>query len=605
MRRAIALMLAPVALATACSGGGHKKASSAAVAAVSAVPAGDHKIGATFQYGSFMITLGYSTYDATKKVLSVGAGFTNIGGTWRSAPTDALLSVADRTYYAEASQSQVPPGISATATLTFADVESDPTPTGVLVWGTPDNDQPKIALADGHGDDLWRPAPIALDGWAQVGKFAVHVTSAKLLAAYLDEGLQAPAGQRVLRVYFDEFTTRRAFQSGFFADEHLSLRGADGKLVPAAHASTRLLPLSWTASSVPMWVEFPVNATAAGEYTLLLNSVVLTGYPPHPELISRVPVVLSVGRLAVKGVGAGPAPATTLVAPFTPPAPGPAVDVALHVPPINIPGFLFAPIRLRWDPSTQKATLDGNATMIERTLASGGLTGPALDTVPTFNPNAILVSGGVFSSGGVSGDVHIEPGKTLPVTLTFGAVKAVSATDVGLLIGRTDFVAASAPLAAKSDLPTYPGPIGQGAITSPPVTAGRWTVQLKSFRIGAVQRDPAPIGGNQLEITFDVTAGKDAKPTAFGLTFDTATQFLRAGADGYDLQPVDSTNLPNFQPGQTMTATVVFDTPNLIGPGRYGFVLRSHDEVTDVPDAITEVTWGAAIGGSAIDAITQ
>ena len=50
-----------------------------------------HHLGAAYEYGGFLVTLGDAVYDDTHKTLAVGVRYTNIGGEWHDALGQAEL----------------------------------------------------------------------------------------------------------------------------------------------------------------------------------------------------------------------------------------------------------------------------------------------------------------------------------------------------------------------------------------------------------------------------------------------------------------------------------------------------------------------------------
>lgn len=602
MRARSARALVAALLLAACSGGGGssstQSSSAAGATSTSSLALRDgqtaHRIGATFQYGGFLVTIGNAVYDSNEGTLLLGVRFRNIGGVWNQPEVQADLDVGGthRPITAD-TPVDVPPERSTDVTLTVSTLDGDPTRDGVLAWGRPDRDQPIIHLDDGHVDGGFIPAAVPIDGWAHIGKYAVHLTGGQVQAAYLDLNQQADPGQRVLRIAFDEYANRLDPVNGFYPGEHLTLVRPDGQTVDGVDGSVGLAPMSWTAST-RNWIELPVASDPSGDYQLLLSSLSPKGFSTlHPELIERVPIAFHLDE-----VQAGVAPDEPLPNPELPDADQPQrapIDVALEVGAVNVPGFTFRPTHLRWDPAAKSATVDGEATYLQ--TESNPSTG-FLAITPQFSFTHLLVSGGRSYTGIVAGNLEVPAGAPRPITIEYLSVDRLDANDAGLFIGPRSSQASSIPLGRASAVPRYPPPPEEQPITASPATAGPWTVQLVAFRVGLLQIDnPPPPGERDLEVIMDVTASPSATVPSLGLSYRPVVQLFIAGADGYMTQARGDSGLVLYNPGETHRQSVTFHVSDTFSPGRVGFVLRSADEVADVQlNAFVETTFGADLG---------
>ena len=553
-----------------------------------------HHIGTTFQYGAFLVTIGDAVYDKAEGTLFIGARFRNLSSQWAQPETAAALTTGGTEYPLFGVVVDVPPARSADVTITVESLPADPAPAGTIAWGRPDRDQPVIALAgNGAGKNLFRPTPLAVDTWAAIGKYGVHVTGAEVLAGALDLNLQADPGQRFLRLTFDEFAARLDPVNGFYPVEHLTLVRPDGETVEGTESSEGFATLSWTAAG-GNWIEFPIPADPAGRYELLLSSLSPKGFSTlHPELVERVSAPFRLGALQVAKAVADPTTPRPTLTSLTEVTPGAkAVDVPLDAGVLNVPGFTFTPERLQWDPAAANATVTGTAKYIQ--TESDDTTG-ILDTDPQFSFTTLLASGGQFTNCAPDEPPTVPRGRPVEVVLQCPSTYALDPNAVGLLMGPRSTQASSIPLGPKSPVPAYPPAPIDAKITAPKVTAGDWTVQLVSYRVGLLQSAVfATPGRRQLEVRMKITASPSARVSALGLSFTSGKQVFLAGADGYLTQPVADSGLVSYEPGATHEQSVTFSVPDSFTGGDIALVLRSNSEVGEIGfDRFTETTFVA------------
>ena len=567
-----------------------------------------HHIGATFEYGGFMVTIGNSVYDSSQKKLAVAVRYTNIGGQWHDSIPQAELRDAGTVSPLITEPVTVPPGQTAEKTVTFPTLSRDPSATGKLVWGRPDRTVTSVRLADGKLLAGWAPTAVKVDGWARIGKYGVHVTGGRLLSGFLDLDVEADPTMRVLRLDFDEWAAAQDPVNGFYPVEHLSLQRPDGTVTQTDQSSDGIAPVSWTASA-GHWIEFPVAAKSAGRYQLLLTSLSTKGFSTfHSELLERAAFTFTLSE--VKATSSplvdAPEPDLAVFASIPTSQSSKAVDVTLHGSAVNVPGFLFQPSRLTWDPVAKTADLAGTATVLERDdtgpadpSTPAGVAAGLLDTPPQFSFSALLVSRGHWYTGIISGPTQVERGKPARVTIRFLSVDAFDPRDLGLAIGSPHGAASTVPLTKGSALGLYPPLPLESKVNAPTVTAGPWSITVRSYRLGRLQTTlPPPPGRTELELTMDVTIATNAQPKALGLSFRPSVQVFLSRPDGYLQQAVGDGGFVAFQPGETHRQNVVFHVPDSFRPGPLGVVLRGGDETVDVTtDIFPETTFTAVLAG--------
>ncbi len=567
-----------------------------------------HHLGAAYEYGGFLVRLGDAVYDETHKTLAVGVRYTNIGGEWHDALGQAELRDGDNTSALLTEPVTVPPGQSAEKTVTFPNLIRDPTATATLLWGRPDRTVTKVRLADGKVLAGWTPTPVKIDGWVRVGKYGVHVTGGRVLSGFLNLDAEADPSLRVLRLDFDEWAAAEDPVNGFYPVEHLSLKQPDGTVAQTDQSSDGIAPVSWTADA-GHWIEFPIAAKAAGRYQLMLTSLSTKGFSTfHPELLERSALDFTLPEVAPSPLSPAepPRPDLSVFASGAPVAPAKAFHLALHGSAVNVPGFLFQPTRIAWDPVAKTADLTGTATVLERrdsapadTSTAPGAVAGLLDTPPQFSFSALLGSAGQWYTGIVSGPTEVDPAKPAVVTIQFLRVDSLDPKDLALAIGSNHGSASTVPLTDGSAIGLYPPLPVEAKVTAPAVTAGEWTITMRSYRLGRLQTTlPPPPGRTELELTMDVTIAADAQAKALGLSFRPSVQVFLSRPDGYLQQAVGDGGLVQFGPGETHRESVVFHVPDSFRPGPLGVVLRGGDETVDVTtDAFPETTFKAVLAG--------
>ena len=432
-------------------------------------------VGTTFQHQSFVITVGQAVYDADQQRLSLGLRFSNVSGRWAQTDTASVLELADGTTVPFAGDLvDVPPGATVDVTSVAVPIPEDPIADGIVTWGNAAFDQPSFRLDGDGGDNLWRPADVAADGWAQIGKFAVHLTGIQVNASHLDLGIQAPPGHRVLRAFVESFTTRGT-TSPFQAASNLLLRLPSGLVVDAVHGSPAANQFSWTAQG-GQWADFVVPADLDGAYELLLASMPKVGFGTiRPELVERRPIPFELAN-----VSAGPPPDDTRLAmPGVFPSPAEGVGAAFDVPldggSMNIPGYDFHPTRLAYDPSTRSATLDATLTSL---VSSVGPRDGLLSADPSFGFRVVLDTGNRLATGVLRGDATLDHDEPTDLTFEFSDVRELSADGAGIYVGPGEGAVSSMPLGESSDTVAWPPLPHAMLVDTPAVESGDWTVQL-------------------------------------------------------------------------------------------------------------------------------
>jgi hypothetical protein len=544
-----------------------------------------HRIGITFQSGPFLVTVGEAVYDRQQERLYLGVRLTNQSDEWQPAAPEALLRLAGQERSVHFGPgARIPTGHATDLTGEVSISGGDPLAEGTLVWGRADQNRTEISIADATVlAGGWQPVEIPVDAWGQIGRHTVHVYAGRLYADAL-HAARAPAGQRVLRLFLDEYTSQTSPVNGFFPADHFQLVWPDGTTVEPLRGSMGRGPQSWTWHT-GHWVDLPVPGHSAGDYQLLLASVSRHAFGlPHPELIDRVAIPVTIPPLAAEDgdVPAGPLPLPRLPRPDGA-ADATPVELALESGEVNVPGFGFTPTRLRWDPTTATATLTGTARLL-----------PVVDppdpddifTTPShFSFTTALVSAG-RAFGGVTVDIDlvVEPDRPREVSYEFRFVDALHPDDVTLLIGPNSMPASVVPLTSGSPYALEPTTPMERPIDAPPVTAGDYTVQLLSYRFGLPGTlDVPPVGKRALEITYDVTVSPHAQTGITGLGFRSRAQLFIAHPHGY-LQQAEqhSGDIPGLEPGQTARTSATYYVPVTWQPDRLGFAVRSLDENTAV-----------------------
>lgn len=605
--RYIAAATCATALLAGCSGGGNNRRSSAKKRSGPATTApapreGERsvKVGKTFQYGGFLVTIGEAGWNTSKRQLAIAVRLHNIGSRWNAPEPAAAVKLGGQEAPLVGTSIRVPPGGSSDLELTADVPEGNPLEDGVVLWGRPDLERPEIALGSSKGHDaLFTPAEFTVDAWGRVGKYAVHVTGGHVQAASLDLNQQAPPGQRVVRLVFDEYASRLDPVNGFHPLEHLTLKAADGTIVEGLDASPGRAPVSWTVGG-GNWIEFPVAEARPSRLDILLSSLSPKGFSTaHPELVERVAIPVTVGKLRPDRVDEG-FPWLPRKAETAKDTPGGLVERDLAGPAVNVAGFSLRPQHLTWDPTQGKVKLAAEAVYLQTESRSNerDLTNGALDAPPQFSFTAALASGGGLYAGAVTEGISVPASGKGPVVLEFDAVDRLDPDDVGLYIGPDSSQASSVPLTRKSNVLAYPPAPSNDRIEAEPVTASDWTVKLRSFRVGLLRTTDVPAPGQlDLEITMDVTASPRAVVRSLGLSFRASVQLFMSMPNGYMRQPVGDSGLVFYKPGQTQRQTVTFHVPDAFAAGRYGFVLRGWDESADVTiDSSVETTFGARLG---------
>lgn len=595
-RLAGGLVVAAMVLAAACSADEDAtvpEASDAAAAFAGSITAGPvaagtslepgevaHDIGTSFQYQSFVITVGVMVHDADAGQLRLGLRFANVSAGWAQTDATAELELGDGTSVPVAGDLfEVPPGVAVDVTAIASSVPEDPVADGVVTWGRPSFDQPVFRLDGTGGDNLWLPATFPLDGWTQIGKFGIHLTGVQVNASKLDLGIQAEAGERILRVFVEEYTARGS-TSPFDARSNLLLRLPSGEELDAVDGSPMANQLSWTAQG-GQWAEFEIPADVDGAYELLLASVAKVGFSTlQPELIERRAIPFELTEVAP-----GPPPELVDLAfpmPY-PPAPegaGEAFTVDLDVGSMNVPGYDVEPTRLAYDPVARTATVDATVTSL---VSAAGPDDGILSAEPTFGFRLVLASGGRLATGVVEGSGLVDADVPTELRFQFSDVRRLTPDGAGLYIGPGNGAVASMPFGAASTVPAWPPAPVEQLIEAPEITAGDWTVRLQSYRLGLFNPSSTPeLGRRQLEISLKVTTSPSAQVRALGLSFRPIYQVLLGSGTGYDQGAVADSGLVELTPGQSITLTVAFDVADSFQGGRVPFVVRSRAEFAEI-----------------------
>ena len=575
-----------------------------------------HDLNVQFQFGSFQVTIGTAVYDPAQQSLIAGVRLRNRSGAWQFVSLTSTLRNGAVSLPLIGDTADVPPGAATDMTVSFEPVSADPFTDGSSwVWGSDTVDQTVISLSDGsiEGGELPRDLPV--EAWGSLGKYAVHVTGAQLLSGSLAFNVPPDLGERVLRLTFDVYTAHQDPVNGFYPVEHLTLVWPDGSTVQGVASSDGFSPVSWTATG-SNWIDFPVERDAAGSYQLLLSSLSPAAMGTlHPDLIERSPIPFTIAPSDLA------APVAPRVAPPSatpegqPPVPDLAgqtgqttptepVDLELAVGPMTVPTMMFQPTHFRWNPATQVATLTGQASQLADPASNVtdpnlDLTGGLLDITPQFQFTHALATAGRFYTGVATQVTDVPAGPPVPVTIEFRGVRTLDPDDLGVYIGSRSAAAASLPLTAGSPVIAYPPVPLSNTVTAPSATAGDWTVQLISYRVGMMLVTPPPAGQRQLELTFDVSVSPTAQVKALGLAFHPSVQLFLANADGYLGQAVADPTVLIFDPGATHRQTVVFNVPDSFVPGTLGLVLRGADETLDVTvETFVETTFVATLESS-------
>lgn len=539
-----------------------------------------HDVGTSFQYQSFVISVGRAVYDPAEKRLALGLRYNNISGRWAQTAPSGELDVGDGTkVHVAGDLVQVPPGVSVDITAVADSIAHDPVDGGVVTWGSPSFDQPSFRLDGRGGDHLWLPADVALDKWSQIGKFGVHITGVQVNASKVDLGIQADPGKRVLRVFAEEYTAKGT-TSPFRAGDNLLLRIPSGEVLDAVDSTPAASQLSWTSQG-GQWADFEIPADLNGKYEVQLASAAKLGFGTiRPELIERRPIPFE-----LENVRPGPAPtgqnlASPLYVPPGAPGEGDAFAVDVNTGSMNIPGYDFRPTHLAYDPAKKTATLDATVTSL---VSSSGPTGGVLSGAPSFGFQTVLAFDGHLATGTTVGDAKLDTKKPSQVNFEFTDVQRLNLDGAGLYVGPSDGAVSSMPLGPRSNVRAWPPPhIAQTASAST-ITAGDWTVQLRAYRVGLFNPSLRPaVGRRQLEMSLKITASQAAHVNALGLSFQPQYQVLIGSGTGYDQGAIADSGLVEVKPAETVDLTVTFDVPDTFAGGHMPFAVRSRAEFGDL-----------------------
>jgi hypothetical protein len=582
-----------------------------------------HKVDATFQYGAFVVTIGDAVYDATAKTVALGVRFANIGDDWHDLLAQGTLSAGGVDSPLIYDTQSVPARTSVDTTVTASGFDTDPTAAGVLAWGRPDRDVPKVHLSDGSVDGGWLPTPFPLDAWGSIGKYSVHVTSGEIRSGFGAPDQQADPGQRVVRFTFDEWAAHQDPVNGFYPTEHLTLVGPDGTEISSDQSSDGVAPESWSAQA-GHWIEFPVPASFSGNYRLMLTSLSSKGFSTfHPELLEKAPIEVVLPAVVSRKAAPTSVPepdlsklSTTAQATGTSP-----VQLTLTPQVLNVPGFAITPTTFSWDPTAKTATLSGTATVIEANdnvpagappttqspsttalSANGAVSaaGSLLDAPPQLDFAVVLQSAHHNFAGTITTPPTVDRGVTASLSIEFANVDRLDPTDLSIAMGSMHSTPSTLPLTARAAFAQYPPEPKSASVTAATVSAGVWSMHVVSYRLGRLLTAPSPAPGQlDLELTIDVTISPNAPPKALGLSFRPVAQVFMARSDGYLGQAVADGGLVQFQPGETHRERVLFHVPDSFTPGTLGVVLRGGDELADVTtDVFPETTFTAMLTGS-------
>jgi hypothetical protein len=594
-------------------------------------------LGNRFQYQANLVELGRLVYDAETSTAWLGVRVTNISDRWSVFDGSSVIDIDGALTNGFTDALNLPPGVTADVTLEYGSLTGNPVTNGVLRWGSAGLAQPTVELSSATLTDGDEPRMLPLEGSAAIGKHAIQLNGLVLQSASLAFGVQAPVGERVLRVQFDEFTSAESPIYGFAPKEHLQLVRPDGTTVDPVGGNDGYTPVSWTVWA-NNWVEFPVDDDPVGDYELLLNSVVPTALgTTRPDLIERVGVPFSLtdqaiaeaptrasttGVTALGEASAIPEPIIPANDPTDSPSTSPSTtqsalaDEPLDVGTMNVPGFLVTPTAVSFDPNAGEVRLRVDVTSIEPDSsnqapvigADGDPVEVALDqaagvlaTDPQFFTEILLVGNNSTTPGYVDGtDAFVAVGTTESMDIVFGAVRNFDLASAGLAIGRRSGAASTLPLGPDSRLPAHPALPETLLVDAEPVTADTFTISLRTARLGLLQSTYlARAGERQLELTVDVSVPPDVPLTFSTSSFRGSQQMFIEGAGGWLIQPTGAGGIAVFEPGQTRRVTVTWNVPESFQPGPIRLVLRGIDEAIDItPEPWTETSFTAVLGGN-------
>lgn len=547
-----------------------------------------HEVGVVFQSGGFLVTLGEVVHDTATGTVYLGLRFKNLTDSWTTPGAEGRFIVDEAEHHVFlGSTVRIPPATAADVTGEVRVGDSvDPLATGTLRWGRHDETTTSVHMSDGAAEGFGPPVDLPVDTWGQIGRFTVHLTSARLMADAL-RARRAPTGHHVLRLELDEYTSTASPVNGFHAEEHFLLEWPDGTVVEPLGASPGRAPMSWT-SSTGHNVDFPVPPDVSGDYQVLFASVGKHAFGLlHPDLVERVSIPLTLhpvkdlGPVAFDGPDTMPRP----VLPDSDRSPGSTtVEIEVDGTEVNVSGFAFRAVRLQWDPTTATATLLGEARLMPPVRAPDE---SFLATPSQFAPVVALASGGRLF-GGLAGSVpQVDPGESVPVTYEFRFVDALDVDDLTLYLGRDHMTPSILPLTPGSAYDVDPAVPTAKKVLAPTVTAGNYQVAVVGYRFGLPRElDRPPAGMKALEIIADVTATEVEPPGPFGLGFDTRSQLYLTYADGY-LQQADNHEWVELQDGETDRVGATYYVPASWQPGPVVLTVRSIDEIR----ALTRLEW--------------
>jgi hypothetical protein len=545
-------------------------------------------LGVSFQTGGFLVTLGTVVHDRDDQTLYIGMRMKNLGSNWAVPEPELKLLLDGVEHHVFLSGvPRVPPLHSTNLDGTVQVRDGDPMTGGVLRFGRSDESQTTVELASGRSDGFGPPVPVAIDEWGQIGKHTVHLVGAELMADAV-RAPRAPTGHRVLRLTLDEYSSKGSPVNGFHPADHFVLRWPDGTEVEPLGGSTGRGTLSWTVST-DGWVDFAVPPEPNGRYEALLVSVGRHSFSRlNPELVEHVAIPFEVPD----GLVGGPVAVDPLVTPLPVPTlpttgrPARAVDRALELDEVNVPGFAYTATNVAWDPDSATVRLDGTVRLLESIVppSAGGL----LDTPSTFGLNVALdVDGAIHNGLATGGAPTVEPGSVAEVRFEFSSVPAFDPDRAVLLLGQNQMTASMLPLGPDARLPLWPAVPQLGSVDSPVVTAGNYQVQVVAWRFGLPRElDRPPPGRLALELVVEVTAVPVEEPGPFGLGFNTRTQLFITGPDGY-LQQSANHDTVFMEAGETFRLAGTFYMAERWRPGPLTLTVRSVDEIT----AITRNDW--------------
>jgi len=571
-------------------------------------------VGATFDWGAFRLTIGHAVFDRDLQAVGIGVRVHNTATIWQQTTwSGAEVRSGGKGTVLFGPVVDLPPGAIAEVTLNAQLVTGDPLDGGSFHLGSatqPSVDVPLVARGDAPANpELFLATPVAIDGWASIGKYTVHATSGLLLSSSPDLVAEPVGNERVLRITYDLFAIRQDPVNGFGPGEHLKLRRPDGKTVDALIGSKAPFPVSWSAFAGNT-VDFAVPADAAGEYSLSISSISPISLVPHPERIERVEMPFT----AVIGAPVAPAPTPSAIPDLTvlrdptkssaPPSGSPSapVDLALDVTG-NPTGFLVHVSRLKRAAGSNDVRVEAKVNSLTRRPTgedkSPGKAGGLFDVDPQFSPTVALITRGQVVPGTIDAtEFGIPPdGRTLAFKFTPSVATGAPAPDLSdatLVIGNRSDRPAFIPLGSTSPMPLDPiPPSAEGVpIDALPIVSGDWSVDVLASRTGLFSGSVAQ-GKVQLEVDLEVTAASNAAVKSLGLTFRPEAQVFLARPDGYLKQAVKTNSLQFFEPGQTFRMQVVFELDSGVldrrgSVGSDGVVIRSRDESGEIPEAFVE-----------------